>query len=160
MEQSFLAKARELRAIAWDAVTVSEEFRAFKAFDDAVVSLGGNPLYEIGAGPIRDQAKRIVDAAAKRLADGKKLSQGDAAEVVLRMTGLPMNIAELMEAAVEKGAEVRGSDPLSNFRSTISKDDRFYSVKAGSHYYWWLKDKPLPPRPDGLPPPGEPLASE
>ena len=146
MDKGWLERTREMRAEAWEAVVSSADYAAFKTFDDAVVSLGGSPMFNLDNSSLSSTTKRVVEAATRRIADGKKLSQGDAAEMVLRVSRMPLSIAPLMEAVLEKGAEIGGTDPLNNFRSTISKDERFYSVKHGNFYYWWLKDLPLPPR--------------
>jgi len=79
------------------------------------------------------------------VSEGRKVPHGDAAEIALTEIGHPLVMPKLLEKAIEYGAEIGGTDPLNNFRSSISKDDRFYSVKRGNIHYWWLKSLPLPP---------------
>lgn len=148
MDTTWLDKARDLREQAFEALQRSPAYIAFKAFDDAVVSMGGTPL--LGSGhhvePVRSATTRVFEALVKRAADGGKLSHGDAAEIVLRQRNEPLPIGRLMEFVTEKGIEIGGNDPVNNFRSTLSKDNRFESRKRGNMYFWWLTNEPLPPQ--------------
>lgn len=146
-EAEWLDRARQLRAEAWDAVQASSAYVAFKRFDDLVVDMGGTSLISENdaAASWKSTTLRAVDAAARRLSDQKKLSQGDAAEIVLRQVREPLPVARLLEAVVKRGVAIGGADPLSNFRSSISKDDRFYALRKGSLYFWWLKGQQVPP---------------
>lgn len=74
----------------------------------------------------------------------KKLSQADAAEIVLRRAMRPMPTPEIVEAIQAEGAQVGGSDPLVNVSSTLSKDARFVSQRWGSQSAWWLVGEPIP----------------
>lgn len=146
MDDDWLGKARELRAEAWDAVQASPPFVAFKKFDDLVVEMGGAssmPAIDL-ASSWKGAAQRAVDSAAKRFSDHKKLSQGDAAEVVLRRGAEPVPIGRLIEKVVQLGVVLGGSDPVANFRSMMSKDERFYTLRRNNMYFWWVKDEPLP----------------
>jgi hypothetical protein len=145
MDSAWLEKVRDLRAEAWDALMSSPDFIAFKTFDDAVVSLGGAPILAMDSTPLKDVARRVVEAAGARMTENKKLSQGDAAEMVLNQRRIPLSLADLLNGAIEKGAEIGGADPVSNFRSSISKDKRFRSVTRNGKYFWWLVDVPMPP---------------
>lgn len=146
-EAEWLDRARQLRAEAWDAVQASSAYVAFKRFDDLVVDMGGTSLINENdaAASWKSTALRAVEAAARRLSDQKKLSQGDAAEIVLRQVREPLPIARLLEGVVKRGVMIGGADPLSNFRSAISKDDRFYALRAGNMFFWWLRGEQVPP---------------
>ncbi|TCP71278.1 MULTISPECIES: hypothetical protein [unclassified Sphingomonas] len=148
VDSSWLEKARDLRQQAYEALQATPAYAAFKAFDDAVVGLGGAPFFEASphAQPVKVAAARALDAAVKRTADSRKLSQGDAAELVLMQHQEPLPIVRLMEEVQAKGAEIGGTDPLNNFRSTVSKDPRFRTSKRNNMYFWWLTDQPLPPQ--------------
>ncbi|MHA0316996.1 hypothetical protein ACXY7D_03425 [Sphingomonas melonis] len=146
-ESSWLEKARAVRQEAYEALLASQPYAAFKAFDDAVVALGGSPLFETPdpSSSLRATASRVLDAVVKRAGEGRKLPQADAAEIALRQQREPMPIGRLMEAAIERGAEIGGNDPLNNFRSTMSKDKRFRPCRRNNMYFWWLTGEPLPP---------------
>lgn len=147
MDSEWLIKARALRDEAYEALLTNPAYMAFKTFDDAVVSLGGAPMFELRAAssPVHEAAKRIVETVSKRAGESAKIAQGDAAEIVLRLANKPLSISTLMQQAIERGAEIGGRDPLGNFRSTLSKDDRFTAVRRGQFYVWWLAGVPLPP---------------
>jgi hypothetical protein len=147
MDSTWLEKARDLRQQAYDALQASPAYIAFKTFDDAVVSLGGTPLLSSSehAEPVKAAATRVFEALVKRSVDGRKMSHGDAAELVLRQHKEPLPIGRLMEAVTKKGVDIGGNDPLNNFRSTVSKDARFRSCKRNNTYFWWLTNDPLPP---------------
>jgi len=147
-DSSWLEKARDLRQQAYEALQATQAYAAFKAFDDAVVGLGGAPFFEVSphAQPIKVSAARALDAAVKRSTDTRKLSQGDAAELVLMQHQEPLQISQLMQEVQNKGAEIGGTDPLNNFRSTVSKDARFRTCKRNNMYFWWLAGQPFPPQ--------------
>jgi hypothetical protein len=142
---TYIDKAKELRDQAWREVQTSPSFLAFKALDDAVAAMGGDRLI---ARPVpRENGPRPsvnTFARVKREHAPKRLSQADAGEVVLRERGEPLPVGRLMEAAIAKGAAASGKNPLANYRSALSKDDRFYSLTRNNMYFWWLKDVPLP----------------
>jgi hypothetical protein len=146
MDAEWLDRARQLRAEAWEAVLATSAFIAFKKFDDLVIDMGGTTaLGEVDvAASWKATTQRAMEAAARRFSDTRKLSQADAAEVALAQRREPTPIGVLLEAAIERGAEIRGADPLSNFRSALSKDDRFYALRRNNMHYWWLKNELLP----------------
>lgn len=146
MESEWLAKARGLRADAWDAVCATPDYIAFKNFDALVVQMGGaSVLGDLDAASNwKSAAQRALDGVARRVSEGKRPSQGDAAEMALRQQREPMSIGRLIEAAMAKGAEIGGSDPLANFRSAMSKDARFYTIRRDTGFHWWLTGEPLP----------------
>jgi len=148
VEEDWLEKARRLRAEAWEAVQGSHSFVAFRKFDDLVVEMGGTsslPAVDL-ASNWRGAAQRAVDAAAKRVLDQKKMSQGDAAELALRQEGEPLPIGRLLEKVTNLGVVVSGADPLANFRSTMSKDNRFGTLRRNNMFFWWMPSEPLPER--------------
>jgi len=51
----------------------------------------------------------------------------------------PMTIAELVSTLAANGLVVGGSDPHVNLSSTLSKDDRFESVRWNGRRCWWLR---------------------
>ncbi|MBW4331669.1 hypothetical protein KY084_12395 [Stakelama sp. CBK3Z-3] len=135
-----------LRDKAWAAVQASEPYGIFAALDAAVVAAGG-------ASALNDRTKRTISASLGELVVGyansptkRKVSQGDAAFIALSKIGEPLPVGKLMEAATNEGATIGGSDPLANFRSTISKDHRFRSIMQNNMYFWWFADKDLPPK--------------
>lgn len=145
MDSTWLERQRILRDEAWDAVTSSSDFFAFKAFDDAVVSLGGTPLFHLDTPRFRSAMHNAIEATARRATEARKPSQGEAAEIALMKHGRPLHISVFLEAAVDSGAEVGGENPLANFRSTVSKDPRFVTIKRDGQYFWWLAHVALPP---------------
>lgn len=146
MDAEWLDRARQLRAEAWEAVQATPAFVAFKKFDDLVIDMGGTPAFgEVDvAATWKATTQRAVEAAARRLTDTKKLSQADAAEVVLHQRREPTPIGLLLEGAIERGAAIGGADPLANFRSALSKDDRFYVLRRNNMHFWWLIGEQVP----------------
>lgn len=145
MESIWLDKTRELRDAAWEALMSSSDFLAFKALDDTVVRLGGAPRDTSEDRTIGSMLKGVVNAAAQRASEGRKPSQADAAELGLRQANEPLPIGRFYQAAVEKGAGIGGADPIANFRSTVSRDERFVPLRRGNMHFWWLAGEPLPP---------------
>ena len=74
-----------------------------------------------------------------------RLTQAGGAEAALIANGEPLPIGRLLEAAIRHGAIIGGNKKLTNFRSTVSKDVRFYSLMRNGMYFWWLNELPLPP---------------
>lgn len=152
MAVSYVEKIKDLREGAWAEVKTSPSFLAFKALDDAVAALGGQRRIA----PHEDAPRPSVDTFVRVTRENaKKLSQPDAAMAALKDYG-PLPIGRLMEKAMEKGANIGGGKPIANFRSALSKDERFYSLKRNGLYFWWLTDVELPdkwkeaPNPDLL----------
>lgn len=146
MESDWLERARVLRAEAWEAVQASPDYVAFKKFDDLVVNMGGASVVPEGdaSAAWKSASMRALDAAAKRIADQKKLSQGDAAEMVLLTKREPLLLTNLLQETIAMGASIGGADPLANFRSALSKDERFFVFKHKGSYLWWLSKEPVP----------------
>lgn len=55
-----------------------------------------------------------------------------------------MTVRDLLDAVQANGVEVRGEDPLANFRSALSRDPRFKSVMRKGGYFWWFANVALP----------------
>lgn len=144
MDSQWLEKTRALRDEAFDALLSSSDYIAFKAFDDAVVRLGGSPLLDMQPSSLKAAASRVVGNAAMKMGDARRLSQADYAELALKQKNEPLPIGRLLASALEKGAVIGGSDPLANFRSTLSKDSRFVSIMRNSMYFWWFSQEPVP----------------
>jgi hypothetical protein len=133
----------ELRQKAWDDLMTSEAFRAFRAADNMVVDLGGQSAMPSTAPSI---APRAVNPRPRlRAIDGSsRLSQGDAGVKALKEAGHPLHINALTNRSKAMGAMIGGGNPVANFRSTLSKDERFYSFRHNGDYWWWLTGVPLP----------------
>ena len=141
----FVNLTAALRDQAWEALQTSTEYNAFKALDDAVVRLGGTSIVaEPAATPINKVIARVLDEAQQKAATQRKITQADVAENVLRQKGVPMPTEQFMEAAIKAGAGVGGNNPINNFRSVLSRDNRFESIMREGLYFWWLKDTALP----------------
>lgn len=132
MDQDMLKAAAALR---------DKAYATFKAFDDAVVSLGGASRITPKIAANSPAGRAIVGAVGERL---RRQTQAGAAEEVLSETGSPMTVHQLMEAVPSKGVTLGGADPQVNFTSSLSKSGKFRSVRQGGNYWWWFKDKPLP----------------
>lgn len=146
MGASFIDKTTELRDGAWREVQTSSSFLAFKALDDAVAAMGGKRLIA-NAAPREDGPRPSVgtfERSNRNRTVSRRISQSDAAEAALKARGNPLPVGRLLEAALEKGATIGGENPLANFRSTLSKDPRFYSFKRNNMYFWWVNTVSLP----------------
>ena len=149
MIRDYLVEATMLRDAALAELRQHPAFQAFTVLDNAVVSLGGsrsgfNGAATESASVISVLAERARNRAEIFVKGAKPLSQGDAAEQVLRELDIPVRLSELLAAVEDKGVKVSGADPAANFRSTISRDDRFYSLKHDGQYLWWLTGVTLP----------------
>lgn len=146
MASELLERTAALRDEALEAVKASKPYAVFKALDEATVLAGGvsslaNPAPASRAARSR---KRKATAPNRAAGDASRVPHGDAADEALSESGEPLHIVALMEAAKAKGAKIGGDNPVNNFRSTLSKDDRFRSVQHNNAFFWWYKDRPLP----------------
>lgn len=144
MMPSIPDKTRALRDEAWQGVTETDVFLAFKALDDAVVRMGGTSRIVDEGVPSPAPTSQVYKALVRRMTEHRRLSHAEAAEIALREAKQPLQTPQLLDAAKAAGAEIGGNDPLNNFRSTISKDDRFNSVKKSGSNYWWITGLDLP----------------
>ena len=74
----------------------------------------------------------------------KRVTQGDVAFSVLVRNKEPLPIGRWLEKCINAGIGIGGDDPLPNFRSTASRDKRFYSFVRNNMYFWWLTGVELP----------------
>ncbi len=141
----YFATATDMREKAWEEVVASPAFRAFRAADNMVIELGGQSVMpNLSTGESQAEDKHKVPRPRFRAADGKpKLTQAEVAASVLKELG-PMGTGMLIDMAKEQGAAIGGAHPVNSFRSTLSKDSRFYSFRHGGEHLWWLTDVPLP----------------
>lgn len=147
MPSELLERTAALRDEAWEAVKASKPYAVFKALDDATTVAGGTSALA-GPAPVPRVSKpRRRKAGPGNRSNGSiaRVPHGDAAEEALREAGEPLQIKPLMEAAIAKGAQISGDNPVNNFRSTVSKDERFASVQRGNTFFWWFEGEPLPP---------------
>lgn len=142
MADTVLQKTIALRAEVWSDLVKSSVFQSFKALDAAVAAMGGARILLGESQPQAEPASAngSVNPPVRR----RRNSQGDAAEQVLRNSIVPQPIRTLLDAVLSMGVEVRGQDPLANFRSTLSRDPRFKSIMHKGGYFWWLADVALP----------------
>lgn len=145
MTDSLLAEVSALREKAWGEVTASPSFASFKALDTAVVSMGGKSILR-DLGQSDGGPSKMPTYARGKLTVRKRRrpSQGDVAYSCLQQHGAPLHIRTLMDKVIERGVKISGADPLPNFRSTLSRDNRFTSIMKDGGYYWWLTASPVP----------------
>lgn len=141
MSNNILVQTELLRNQAWSDVINSPAYKAFKALDDAVASMGGKRMAEAALAP--PKVSRASMLLREYTASGKRPSQADAAYLALGKAGEPLPIGRLLEATLAEGVEI-GGDQIANLRSTVSKDARFYSLRRNNMYFWWLVKVPLP----------------
>jgi hypothetical protein len=142
MEGSARDAMAALRAEIAARLEKNEDYRALKALDTALAELGhASSVAVSGRMFIRARSFREVARAGAR---EQQISQADAAEKVMDRAGEPVPIAELVQKVREEGAQVGGSDPHINLSSTLSKDDRFRSVRYGGRQAWWLRRRRYP----------------
>lgn len=135
-------KTKALRSEAWQAVLATPAYRAFKGLDDAVKAMTGEAFEP------KPHFNGLGDAlgghGAARIRVSKRITQADIAERVLKACGEPLPIGRWLEKCIKDGIGVKGDDPLPNFRSTASRDKRFYNFTRNNMYFWWLKGVELP----------------
>ena len=143
------AKAIEMRQAAWQELSALPAFVAFMAADKMVVDMGGASMLDSDAPkPSKGIAAAVLKVTTPRaFASGDRPaspSNGDIAFEVLSKKGAPMSTIPLMEECRTNGARIGGKDPINNFRSSLSRDDRFHSFRHEGGYYWWLKGASIP----------------
>ncbi|GGE12621.1 hypothetical protein GCM10011529_18760 [Polymorphobacter glacialis] len=153
MAGRYLEDVIALRADALRELRESPAFDAFVALDAAAVSLGaeratldGRAFQANSLGAVLVERARNRSELQKEILSGKPpkpLSQGDAAEIVLRTTDMPLRLGDLLAGVEEQGLVLTG-DKVANFRSNISRDRRFYSLKFDGQYLWWFAGVELP----------------
>lgn len=69
-----------------------------------------------------------------------RVSQREAAMTALRQQGRPLSTEELIPLVESVGAVLTGNKNV-NLSATMSRDDRFYSIKTASGNKWWIRDE-------------------
>ena len=143
----------KLRDEAFTHLRSTEAYRVFRALDQAVIGMGG-PI--LASAPNTVGAALTPPAASSELSklftggfaqppQTKRLSQGDAAAMVLSERGSPMPGNELFSEVPNKGATVStGEKAVASFTSQLSRDARFFSFRKDGQYFWWLANVPMP----------------
>lgn len=156
-----LGQLKVLRDEAWSHVTKTKEYQAYIIVERAYTEMTSDQQIDatraggIGnAGPRAGGIGSVVSRAGVRGTAPRAMYIGGAvrrratqavfAARVLMEGQRPMPIADLLEACIADGMIISGEDPLSNFRSTMSRDPRFTNFQHGGTYFWWLADQPLP----------------
>jgi hypothetical protein len=116
-------------------LTTSADYRALIALRKA--------MHEVKGTSIADSTRR-TRVRLHRESESTGMSQADAAAAVLEDRGQPVPIANLVELVTQKGAPVGGKEPTINLSSTLSKDERFKSVRFNGRACWWFANRSLP----------------
>lgn len=122
-----------LRDEAWAAVRETQEYKSFAIIDAAFKHMKAE--FQEPVMTARGDFPKLVR---------RKPTHGDIAQKVLIDAKRPLTISSLLDACLDAGMNIAGDDPLASFRSTVSRDDRFKSIKQNGVFYWWLKDVPIP----------------
>jgi hypothetical protein len=156
MTESPRERTEALRDEMFVALQEVELFRAVQALDDAVCALGGQRrITRQGSGPERSLVKAAwrpregvpANQPGKPLTrEVTRLSQPDAAEMVLREAGVPLPVRDLLPLIEAKGVTMNASDPIASLGSQLSRNpDRFESIRLNNIYHWWIKGQDFPP---------------
>lgn len=143
---SMLLKIVALRDEAWNHVENSEHFKAWKGLNDAVLALDVTAANNETITVFETKTSRSMNPKPKPniKRKTKRVTQSAVAESVLKSMGEPLPVGRWLEKSIERGINIRGDDPLSNFRSTVSRDKRFYNFVRNGMYFWWLNGVELP----------------
>ena len=125
-----VAAMRALRDSLRRKLEESEEYRALVALEEAIAKVV-KPL------PAASAPKHGVE-------ERRPTSQAEAAWLALQNAGKPLTIAELIKELSEAGVTVGGANPKINLSSTLSRDERFVSMKWNNSACWWLADRQPP----------------
>jgi len=123
-------KLAALRDEAWLLVLSTPQYREFKALDDALRQMRGDSSAPATPRP-------ILPNRPKALLSGKRVTNADIADRVLRASDAPLAVEDWMNRTIAEGANIKGENPLANFRSTVSRDQRFTNFRYNGGYYWW-----------------------
>lgn len=132
---SALESMRALRDQIEERLQATEDYRALRALDKAIAEMQGA---ERPVPPWR----RVTAPAPTPIRD--RLPQADAAARVMDQRDEPIPIAELVPLVRQAGAHVGGNDPEASLSSTLSKDERFRSVRFNGRPAWWFRSKSYP----------------
>ena len=139
-----LQQMRALRQAIEARLLETEDFRAYQALTRAISEMEAarpkqGDVFKQGA-PVRNAFAGIVD---QRTAE--RLSQADAAAAALKQAGQPLHIADLLPLVRQWGATVAGNEPSVNLSSSLSRDNRFRSLRLSGRHFWWLANEAIPP---------------
>lgn len=142
---SMLEKTIALRDEAWGNVLKSNDYKAFEALETAAAALGApktnRVLFASASNKTVVAFANSVDRPKRRT---KRITQSQIAERVLKQAGEPLPVGRWLEKCIADGINIKGDDPLPNFRSTVSRDKRFYNFVRNGMYFWWLAGVELP----------------
>ena len=141
---SMLLKIVALRDEAWINVESSENYKAWKGLNDAVLALNVTAVASeaLASGRVEAVVTEISKPKIKRKM--RRVTQSDVAESVLKSEGEPLPVGRWLEKSIARGINIKGDDPLPNFRSTVSREKRFYNFVRNGMYFWWLEGVELP----------------
>jgi hypothetical protein len=133
----------ELIAAARARLATNPDYIALRAMEKARAEIVGIKPSQTRTIAGFDELLQNLGTGA-RADSGKRVSQLDAAAMALESMGHPMPVELLMEKAVEHGAVVGGAKPAISFGSSLSKSERFKSVRWRGKYAWWFSDRAMP----------------
>ena len=148
--QEALDGLEKLIVAARSRLAANPDYIALKAFEKAraeIVGIKGEPptpatLFNLNAD--------YSDAKHPLAHFDQRVSQLGGAGLALEKVGHPLSAKELMDGAVAEGAVIGSNNPLVSFGSSLSKSDKFKSVRWKGKYAWWFSDRPLPPTIAGI----------
>ena len=128
-----LLKARERIA---ERLSQNADFQALQALDTTI-------------GDLRATLARASSEAEDRTEEPEKpplvgYSQAEGAHIIIRSFRRPFTVGELVESLSRYGIQVGGKDKSVNLSSTLSKDERFESIRYEGRACWWIKGLPMP----------------
>src|SRR5271155_5328802 len=131
-EPTPLAGLDQLIADAKKRLAANPDYIALKAFEKARAEILG--IKGVGPTPVAvrlqfEEIEHIDDSTSADSPSAKKVSQLAGAAQALEHAGHPLPIKELMERAEAAGAVIGGDNKQVNFGSSLSKSDKFRSVK-------------------------------
>lgn len=145
---SALEKTMALRAELWNDVLKTDAYRAFTALDSAVIAMGGpkanQALFAMPVVAVAAAFGNPARAHSPQKRKTKRITQSQIAERVLKQAGEPLPVGRWLEKCIADAINIKGDDPLPNFRSTVSRDKRFYNFVRNGMYFWWLEGVELP----------------
>lgn len=133
-----IEQTRALKDAAFREVMKTPEYIRYRALISA--------LEAMGVATDAPQTSVISQLIARGAESGnsRRVSQADAALVLLRASGRPMSIAEIVEKLPSAGASVGGDNPEINASSSLSRDPRLRSIRLGGRAMWWITALPIP----------------
>ena len=146
-----LQRTEALRDEMFATLQELDLFKAVQALDDAVFAMGGKRRVPRQGGVTIHLGAQAASATASEKPnplqrDQGRLSQPDAAEMVLKEIGKPMPVRDLVPLVEAKGVTMGANDPVASLGSQLSRNpDRFLSKRMNGTHYWWLVDVAFPP---------------